>query len=196
MYNLASISLEIAQSPPLQGAEGPIGEIGWLWVLVFLLVVIVVWSRLVQPVETPDIHTEHGHEHGDGEAEAAHAEMEAAHAEPESEPEEPHPVPAATTAAAVAVPEEVESEAPSEPDNLAKLEGIGPKINKLLQDAGITTFAELAETATERLDEIVDAAGLTFADVSTWPEQARLAAAEDWEALEKLQEELKGGRRS
>ena len=33
-------------------------------------------------------------------------------------------------------------------------------------------------------------------DPSTWPEQASLAAAGEWDALQALQDELKGGRRN
>ena len=85
-------------------------------------------------------------------------------------------------------------EAPA-PDDLQRIEGIGPKISGLLQGAGITTFAQLAAADVVRLDQIVRAAGITIADPTTWPEQARLAAAGRWEELEVLQEELKGGRR-
>ena len=86
--------------------------------------------------------------------------------------------------------------APPAPDDLTRIEGIGPKIASLLQQAGITTFAQLAETDVDRLRQILDEARLLqIADPGTWPEQARLAAAGQWEALEALQEELKGGRR-
>ena len=81
------------------------------------------------------------------------------------------------------------------PDDLTHIEGIGPKISGLLQAAGIMTFAQLAATNASQLDQIVKEAGITLADASTWPEQARLAAAGEWVALEALQDELKGGRR-
>ncbi|HHH41147.1 MAG TPA: DUF4332 domain-containing protein [Chloroflexi bacterium] len=86
--------------------------------------------------------------------------------------------------------------APQPPDDLTRIEGIGPKISRLLQEAGIMTFAQLAETDVERLREILAEAGLTaLADPGTWPEQARLAAEGKWDELEALQGELKGGRR-
>ena len=84
--------------------------------------------------------------------------------------------------------------APAEPDDLALIEGIGPKISRLLQDSGIRTFPQLAESSVERLQRILDQARLRLADPGTWPEQARLAAAGDWEALSVLQSSLKGGR--
>ncbi|MDY6878166.1 MAG: DUF4332 domain-containing protein [Chloroflexota bacterium] len=85
---------------------------------------------------------------------------------------------------------------PHEPDNLRRIEGIGPKISSVLQAAGITTFAQLAATDVSRLKQIITEAGLAaLADPSTWPEQAGLAAAGKWDALGVLQDELKGGRR-
>jgi len=85
---------------------------------------------------------------------------------------------------------------PQEPDDLKRVEGIGPKFSQVLNQAGITTFAQLAETGVERLKQVIQEAGLRLADPSTWPEQARLAAAGDWDGLEALQSELKGGRRA
>jgi predicted flap endonuclease-1-like 5' DNA nuclease len=84
---------------------------------------------------------------------------------------------------------------PVEPDDLRRIEGIGPKISDVLQDAGITTFAQLATTETDRLREILSEGGIRIANPGTWPEQARLAAAGDWDELKGLQGQLKGGRR-
>ena len=82
-------------------------------------------------------------------------------------------------------------------DDLQKIEGIGPKVSDLLHAAGITTFAQLAATPVAKLKEILHAAGSRFAmmDPGTWPEQSALAAKGDWAALDKLEDELKGGRR-
>jgi large subunit ribosomal protein L15 len=80
-------------------------------------------------------------------------------------------------------------------DDLKRIEGIGPKIASTLQDAGITTYKHLARAKVERLKEILSEAGIPIADPTTWPEQAALAAAEDWAGLEGLQGTLKGGRR-
>ena len=88
------------------------------------------------------------------------------------------------------VPEEVK------PDDLTLIEGIGPKLSAVLQQAGITTWAKLAQTNVSELQRILDEAGIAkISDPGTWPEQAALAAAGDWDGLEKLQAELKGGRR-
>jgi hypothetical protein len=84
---------------------------------------------------------------------------------------------------------------PQVADDLTRIEGIGPKISGLLQEAGISTFAQLATTSVERLEKIIADANLTaLADPGTWPAQARLAAEGQWERLDALQEELKGGR--
>ncbi|MDX1667104.1 MAG: helix-hairpin-helix domain-containing protein, partial [Saprospiraceae bacterium] len=82
------------------------------------------------------------------------------------------------------------------PQDLQIIEGVGPKIEGLLKDAGIDTWEELAETDSDRLREILSAAGDRYRmhDPSTWPTQARLAANEDWKLLQEYQEQLKGGR--
>ena len=85
---------------------------------------------------------------------------------------------------------------PATPDVLKKLEGIGPKVEGILNAAGITTFAQLAEADVEKLREVLAEAKLQMMDPSGWMEQAELAAKGDWDALEKLQDELKGGRRA
>lgn len=86
--------------------------------------------------------------------------------------------------------------APSEPDDLTRIEGIGPQISLILQNAGITTFAQLASQNAEHLYQIMQAANLRIANPETWPEQAALAMRGDWAALETLQATLKGGRRA
>lgn len=85
---------------------------------------------------------------------------------------------------------------PVEPDDLTKIEGIGPKISELLHNAGILTFAQLAAADTAQVDQILADAGPRFqlADSITWAQQANLAAAGAWEELATLQDNLKGGR--
>jgi predicted flap endonuclease-1-like 5' DNA nuclease len=121
----------------------------------------------------------------------------------EEEGEEQAPVADAEIAEeAPAEPKEAE-EAPvetkaSKPDDLTRIEGIGPKIASVLQGAGITTFAQLADATPEDLAEILEAADprlRRLANPTTWPEQAALTAAGEWEAHEALRSELKGGRR-
>jgi predicted flap endonuclease-1-like 5' DNA nuclease len=80
------------------------------------------------------------------------------------------------------------------PDDLTTLEGIGPKVAKLLADNGIPTFAALAEADLDKLREVLAGAGYQYMEPSGWVNQAKLAAAGDAEGLQKLQDELKGGR--
>jgi predicted flap endonuclease-1-like 5' DNA nuclease len=88
---------------------------------------------------------------------------------------------------------------PAEPagrDTLTRIEGIGPKIQSILYESGITTFQAVAEASSETLTDILQTAGFQAPfDASSWPEQAALAAAGEWEALNTLQTTLKGGRR-
>ncbi len=81
-------------------------------------------------------------------------------------------------------------------DVLRKIEGIGPKIEQLLFDAGITTFAHLAKAQINAIKEILAAAGSRYRmhNPSSWPQQAQLAADNNWEELKILQDRLKGGR--
>jgi hypothetical protein len=80
-------------------------------------------------------------------------------------------------------------------DDLTILEGIGPKVEKILNDAGYLSFADLAKAKTAEVDKVLDAAGLQMMDSAGWIEQAQLASKGDMKGLAKLQEELKGGRK-
>lgn len=81
-------------------------------------------------------------------------------------------------------------------DDLKVVEGIGPKIEGLLNEIGITTWKELAEASEAKVQQMLDDAGPRYRihSPSTWSKQAALAANGEWEALEKLQDELDGGR--
>ena len=79
-------------------------------------------------------------------------------------------------------------------DDLKKIEGIGPKIATVLNNAGITTFAALSQTDAEMLTAVIREAGIRVAFPQTWPKQAHFAAAEDWGALTEYQSTLVGGR--
>lgn len=106
--------------------------------------------------------------------------------------------PVAETSATVAA-----AQAPKAPvkkgvkeNDLKIVEGIGPKIEQLLHDGGIMTWAELATTPVTRLREILDAAGPRFQihDPGTWPSQAKFAAEGKWDELKEYQDMLTGGR--
>ena len=91
-------------------------------------------------------------------------------------------------AAAAAKPEQ-------EHDDLTIIEGIGPKLEELLNQHGIYTFAQLADTEVPELETIIRGAGSRFqtAVPDTWPRQARLAANREWPRLDALKAELHGG---
>jgi predicted flap endonuclease-1-like 5' DNA nuclease len=84
---------------------------------------------------------------------------------------------------------------PTPKDDLTVLEGIGPKISSLLEEAGIMNFRQLADTEVARLQEIVHTAGLNMVDPGTWPDQARLLAEGKQQEFKQLIESLKAGRR-
>lgn len=82
------------------------------------------------------------------------------------------------------------------PDDLTKIEGIGKKIAALLEGENIQSFKELSKISVKKLKGILEVAGNKFQmhDPTSWPKQAKLAAAADWAGLEELQKELIGGK--
>ncbi|MFK7935925.1 MAG: helix-hairpin-helix domain-containing protein [Saprospiraceae bacterium] len=83
-------------------------------------------------------------------------------------------------------------------DDLKKIEGVGPKIAQLLTDGGFPTFAKVAKAKPAALKTILDNAGSRYRmhNPTTWPAQAKLAAAGKWAELKKWQDELKGGKKA
>jgi len=81
-------------------------------------------------------------------------------------------------------------------DDLKIVEGVGPKISGLLNEAGINTWEELAEAPTEKVQKVLDDAGPRYRmhDPATWSKQARMAADAKWDELVAYQDELKGGK--
>lgn len=149
----------------------------WIILLIIVIVIFIVWWALLRNAKTykPDFDL-HGHE------EAAHApEATRTVAEPVAAEEAP-PTP-------TAAPVEVQA------DDLTVIEGIGPKINQLLSDAGIQTYAQLAATQVETLRSILESAGLRFIDPESWIEQASLLSEGKSEEFEALKSRLRGGRR-
>jgi len=80
-------------------------------------------------------------------------------------------------------------------DDLKIVEGIGPKIEEILQNVGIKSWEQLAKTAPTQLSSILLAAGSRYKshNPSTWPKQARMAADGKWDELKIWQDELDGG---
>lgn len=85
---------------------------------------------------------------------------------------------------------------PAAGDKLNKIEGIGPKIATVLNEAGIASFADLATKSPEDIRAILDEAEGNFKahDPGTWPKQAEMAAAGNWDELKAWQDELNGGK--
>lgn len=79
-------------------------------------------------------------------------------------------------------------------DNLEIIEGIGPKVAKILKAAGIVSFSDLANAPVSKVEESLKTAGLNMMSAAGWIEQAKLAAKGDMDGLKKMQAELKGGR--
>ena len=103
------------------------------------------------------------------------------------------PVVVSTTTAAAATPEVKAPEAT--PDDLSKIEGIGPKTLELLNNNGILSFEDLAKSSQSRIKELLTTAGGAFATMnpSTWSEQSQLASEGNWDELKALQDKLDGG---
>lgn len=130
-------------------------------------------------------------------AEKAAPKKETKKAEPKVEAKAVAPKPVKKEApkaeAKVAAPKAAAKKATGKADDLKKVEGIGPKIASVLAEAGITTFAELANTTSEKISEIIT--GVRGNHVTdTWPAQAKLAADGKWDELKKWQDELDGGK--
>jgi large subunit ribosomal protein L27 len=110
------------------------------------------------------------------------------------------PVAAAPAAEVVAAVEEAPKKKATKKktagDDLKIVEGIGPKIEELFHAAGITTFAQLAATSVEKMQEILAAAGPRYAvhNPSTWAQQAQLAADGKMDELKAWQDELNAGK--
>jgi predicted flap endonuclease-1-like 5' DNA nuclease len=99
--------------------------------------------------------------------------------------------------------EDDEDEEKEEPDDLRRIWGIGPKVATLLYLRNIKTFAQLAQLDHDALAKILDDAGSRFRIskenvLESWQEQAAMAAAGNWEALQHYQSKLgrvRAGRR-
>jgi hypothetical protein len=84
---------------------------------------------------------------------------------------------------------------PVEPDDLTRIEGIGPKVQEALNQAGIVTFVEVASRSSKQLKEVLQAAHFKGpVNSSTWSRQAELASKGDWDGLKALQKQLGSGR--
>lgn len=81
-------------------------------------------------------------------------------------------------------------------NDLKIVEGIGPKIEALLNDSGIKTWHDLSQASTEKLQSILDNGGENYAihNPSTWAKQALLAYQGKWQELKDWQQNLLRGK--
>lgn len=76
---------------------------------------------------------------------------------------------------------------PIKKDDFRKLKGIGPKSAAALYQARVFSFEQLGLMELEKLERILKRNNLPSTGAALWQKQARLAAAEEWNLLEKLQ---------
>ena len=93
-------------------------------------------------------------------------------------------------AKAIAAPEPPEERQLRRPDNLKRIWGIGKKTERVLHDAGILIFEQLARMTSAELKALIGETGLRARHVATWPEQARLIVKGETEVLQKVQVKL------
>jgi len=81
-------------------------------------------------------------------------------------------------------------------NKLQIIEGIGPKMEEILHENGISNFSDLAASNPQSLREILNKYGDKFRiiDPNTWPQQASLANDRNWTELIALQKTLDTGR--
>jgi predicted flap endonuclease-1-like 5' DNA nuclease len=82
-------------------------------------------------------------------------------------------------------------------DHLQIIEGIGPKMEEVLNAAGLKTWKELAGKTPAELRSILDKADASkykIIDPSTWSDQAQLAVNGKWEELISMQKTLDTGK--
>ncbi len=155
---------------------------GWLILILFIIIVVIVWIALIQNARKyrPDFDIDsHQEAHGEDESSGS-IKSELILPSPEVKDE--------------IIPEVIESTIPIKPDDLTVIEGIGPKVKKLLNSAGILSYADLAKADPEQLRSLLQKERLQFLDPGTWPEQARLASESRFSDLKDLQAQLKAGR--
>jgi predicted flap endonuclease-1-like 5' DNA nuclease len=83
-----------------------------------------------------------------------------------------------------------------EEDNLQIVEGIGPKIERVLKEAGVGTWRILSGKSEEQLRKILTDYNPNYRihNPKSWPQQALLASQGKWDELIEFQKFLDGGR--
>jgi len=81
-------------------------------------------------------------------------------------------------------------------DDLKVVEGIGPKIAGMFNDAGIKTWKALSESSVEQCQKILNGGGDRYKihNPASWPLQAKMAYEGKWKELVKWQDEHDHGK--
>ena len=82
-------------------------------------------------------------------------------------------------------------------NDLKIVEGIGEKIESLLNNRGITTWYQLSQMTADSIKDILlqdGGSNYKIHEPRTWPEQALLAFQGKWKELKELQDQLTAGR--
>lgn len=82
------------------------------------------------------------------------------------------------------------------PEDLTKIEGIGPKAAEALVAANIATYADLAKADASNVKTILTDASsrLAHLDPTSWAKQAQMAADGKWDELKAWQDSVVGGK--
>jgi len=105
-----------------------------------------------------------------------------------------HEVPSASASSQLGEPPSlhIKDTTKNEFDDFKKIEGIGPKIQELLNKAGIKTYEDLKNSDRDIMKKLLDDAGPQYRmhEPESWPAQAKMAFEDEWEKLEEYQEEI------
>lgn len=201
----------------IQNQPTPTGKNGWqgltiVFVIIFILAILLIFQSRKTPENLARYHLDHAahdaeHDHTENGSIADEVIAAEDHDTKTSQPEETMNGDSTSPEAEHVAPDEesqvestdstVTTPTSTAADDLTRLEGVGPKIAELLNEAGITTYVSLAQAEPGRLAEILKGAGPRFAlaDPSSWPEQAGYLAAGDLDQFNALSTRLKSGRR-
>lgn len=88
------------------------------------------------------------------------------------------------------------AETSSKSDDLTIIEGVGTKVQELLNENGIQSFKDLSKKSAEEIKAILEPKGGVYAgmDPGTWPKQAEMAAEGKMDELKTWQDELNAGK--
>jgi hypothetical protein len=77
------------------------------------------------------------------------------------------------------------------PEDLTIISGIGPRIEEILNEAGIVTYLDVADHTPQHLEDILEEYHFPAPfDTQTWPEQAHRVASDDKQTTEKRSKTL------